>query len=146
MKKFVLVMAFAVLGTGAISVSAQSANGTAQQGQGGGQQATPEERAERQFKQMNELLVLTADQSAKVKPLIMERMKEQSALRDKSNGDRDAMMASMKTLQDTYNAKFKAILTAEQYTKYEANTAQMRGGRGGQGGGQRAAGQGNGNQ
>jgi periplasmic protein CpxP/Spy len=135
MKKIVLMMAMTVLATGAISAKIPAAY--VQQGQG---QATPEERAERQITAMTEQLTLTADQTTKLKPIILARSTEQSALREKmQGGDREALMGEYRKLNEKYNAQIKAVLTAEQYTKYEANQAQMRGGgqRRGQGGGQR---------
>ena len=135
MKKIVLMMAMTVLATGAISAKTPAA--FVQQGQG---QATPEERAERQLTMMTETLTLTADQTTKLKPIILARSTEQSALRQKmQGGDREALMGEYRKLNEKYNAQIKAVLTAEQYTKYEANQAQMRGGgqRRNQGGGQR---------
>jgi periplasmic protein CpxP/Spy len=126
MKKIVLLMAMTVLATGAISAKAPVA--AVQQGQGQGQ-ATPEERAERQLKMLTETLTLTADQSTKLKPILLARLTEQSALREKmQGGDREAMMGEFRKLNDKYNPQIKAVLTAEQYAKYEANQAQMRGG------------------
>lgn len=135
MKKIVLMMAMTVLATGAISAKTPAA--FVQQGQG---QASPEERAERQLTMMTETLTLTADQTTKLKPIILARSTEQSALRQKmQGGDREALMGEYRKLNEKYNAQIKAVLTAEQYTKYEANQAQMRGGgqRRNQGGGQR---------
>ena len=135
MKKIVLMMAMTVLATGAISAKTPAA--FVQQGQG---QATPEERAERQLTMMTETLTLTADQTTKLKPIILARSTEQSALRQKmQGGDREALMGEYRKLNEKYNAQIKAVLTAEQYTKYEENQAQKRGGgqRRNQGGGQR---------
>jgi periplasmic protein CpxP/Spy len=135
MKKLVLLMAMTVLGTGAISAKAPLAS--VEQGPGQGQ-ATPEERAERQTKMMTEALGLTADQTSKLKPIILARATEQSTLREKMQGDREAMMGEFRKLNEKYNAQIKTVLTAEQYAKYEANQSQMRGGgrRQGQGGNQ----------
>ena len=135
MKKIVLMMAMTVLATGAISAKTPAA--FVQQGQG---QATPEERAERQLTMMTETLTLTADQTTKLKPIILARSTEQSALRQKMRGgDREALMGEYRKLNEKYNAQINAVLTAEQYTRYEENQAQMRGGgqRRNQGGGQR---------
>jgi protein CpxP len=133
MKKIVIMMAMTVLATGTISAKAPIA--FVQQGQG---QATPEERAERQMKMMTEQLTLTADQTTKLQPIILARSTEQTALRQKmQGGDREALMGEYRKLNEKYNTQIKAILTAEQYTKYEANQAQMRGGGQRQGGGQR---------
>ena len=130
MKKIILMMALSVLGTGAIAANSPI---TFVQG-GQGPQGTPEERAERQLQTMTKQLSLSAEQSAKLKPILLQRVNEQQALREKMQGkDRQAMMAEMKTMREKYDAQFKTILTAEQLTKYEAGQAQTRGGRGGQG-------------
>lgn len=133
MKKTILILALAVMGTGVASANSNIAT-FIQQGQG--QQRTPEERATAMTSRMNEVLTLTAEQMPKIQALNLKRMNEQMALREKAAGDRDAMMAQMRSLNEKYTAEYKAILTAEQFTKYEANMAQFRGGRGGQGGGQ----------
>lgn len=127
MKKIVLFMAMTVLATGAIS--AKAALTSVEQGPGQGP-ATPEERAERQTRMLTEHLSLSADQTAKVKPIILARINEQSSLREKmqEGGDRQAMMGEFRKLNEKYNAQIKAVLTAEQYAKYEANQGQMRGG------------------
>ncbi|PIQ20628.1 MAG: hypothetical protein COW65_13990 [Cytophagales bacterium CG18_big_fil_WC_8_21_14_2_50_42_9] len=143
MKKIILLLALSVLGTGAIA--ANSAVNFVQTGQG--TPGTPEERAERQLQAMTKQLSLSTDQSAKLKPILLQRVTEQQALRGKMQGnDRQARMTEMKTMREKYDAQFKTILTPEQYTKYEAGQAQMQNGRGGQGkgqGGARGSGQSN---
>ena len=125
MKKIVLLLAMTVLAAGAISAKAPVA--LVQQGPGQGQ-ATPEERAERQTSMMTEQLGLSADQVTKLKPILLARVTEQSSLREKMQGDREAMIGEFRKLNEKYNAQIKAVLTAEQYAKYEANQGQMRGG------------------
>jgi len=118
-------MALSVLGTGAIA--ANSAVTFVQTGQG--PQGTPEERVERQLKMMTEQLSLSADQSNKLKPILLQRITEQQALRQNMQGnDRQAMRTQMKTMRDKYDAQLKDILTPDQYTKYETSQAQMRDG------------------
>ena len=131
MKKIVFVLALAVLGTGVAPANA-AINNFVQQGPMG----TPQERAENLTKRMNEVLTLTADQSTKIQEINVKRFTEQQAMREKmqAGGDREAMMTQMRALTEKYNAEYKGVLTAEQYTKYEANLDQFRGGRGGQGG------------
>ena len=134
MKKFILMLSLSVLGAGVASANTNSVVSVIQQGGGQGQQGTPEERADRQVKMMNEMLTLTADQSTKVRGILLEQSKEMAVIREKNQGNRDAMMEAMRPLREKYTAQIKAVLTAEQFTKYEANAAQFRGGRGGQGG------------
>jgi hypothetical protein len=131
MKKIIFVLALAVLGTGAAPASAFTTS-IVQQGPMG----TPQERAENLTKKMNEVLTLTAEQSTRIQEINVKRFTEQQAMREKmqAGGDREAMMTQMRALTEKYNAEYKAVLTPAQYTKYEANLDQFRGGRGGQGG------------
>lgn len=131
MKKTLLILALAVMGTGVASANTTIAT-YFQQGQG--PQGTPEERATAMTGRMNEVLTLTAEQTPKIQAINLKRIQEQAAIREKAAGDREAMMTQMRALNEKYSAEFKTVLTAEQYTKYEANMAQFRGGRGGQGG------------
>jgi protein CpxP len=134
MKKIILTLAIAALGTGAASANAYGLNAlvsTVQQG--GGQMATPQERAQQLTARMTEVLALTAEQTPKIQELNVKRFTEQQAMREKmqAGGDREAMMTAFRGLTEKYNAQYKTILTPEQYTKYEANQDQFRGGRGG---------------
>ncbi|MGV3503927.1 MAG: hypothetical protein ACO1O1_09465 [Adhaeribacter sp.] len=130
MKKIILAMAITVLATGAISATPTAA--LLQQGPGQGQrqgQGTPEERAGRMTEAMTKQFNLTADQSSKIKPILLARAAEQTELRKKyQGGDRKVAMEEFKKLSEKYNAQIKAVLTAEQYAKYEANQAQRGGG------------------
>lgn len=136
MKRTFLILALAVMGTGVASANTNITT-FIQQGQGQGPQGTPEERATAMTSRMNEVLTLTAEQTPKIQAINLKRVNEQMALREKmQGGDREAMMTQMRTLTEKYNAEFKAVLTPDQYTKYEANMAQFRGGRGGGQGGQ----------
>lgn len=124
MKKIIFLMAMTVLATGAIS--AKSPAVYVQQGQG---QSSPEERAERMTNMMTKQLALSADQSTKLKPILLARATEQTELRQKmQTGDRKLAMEEVKKLNEKYNTQIKAVLTAEQYTKYETLQAQRGGG------------------
>ncbi|GEO07399.1 hypothetical protein AAE02nite_50630 [Adhaeribacter aerolatus] len=140
MKKIFFVLALTVLGTGAAPANAFISPSFQQ-----GPMGTPQERAEALTKKMNEVLTLTADQSTKIQDINVRRFTEQQSMREKmqAGGDREAMMTQMRALTQKYEAEYKGALTADQYTKYEANRDQFRGGRGGQGsqGGNRPQGQ-----
>lgn len=132
MKKLTFIIALTVFSTGSISASAPST--LLQQEQG---QPSLEARAHRQIIMINDQLALTPEQTTKLKPIILARVTEQAAIREKiQNGDRQALMGEFRKLNEKYNAQIKTVLTAEQYIKYEASQAQMRGG-GQRGGGQR---------
>lgn len=94
-------------------------------------QPTPAERAERLTKTMTEQLTLTADQSAKIKEINVQRVTELQAFRQKQQSNRETTRQEMQALQDKYAAQYKAILTPEQYAKYAENQARFKGGRNG---------------
>ena len=107
---------------------------TAQPGQGQGQrqggqrqQMTPEERAKAQTDRLEKLLSLTADQKTKVHAIELEIGKEMTAQRQKTQGDRDAMRTALQEISKKRDAKYKEVLTADQYKKYlEDNEQRLR--------------------
>lgn len=131
MKKILFVLALVVLGTGTALANAFISPNFQQ-----GPMGTPQERAEALTKRMNEVLTLTADQSTKIQEINTRRFTEQQSMREKmmAGGDREAMRTQMQAITQKYDAEYKGVLTTDQYTKYEANRDQFRGGRGGQGG------------
>ncbi|MBK9165952.1 MAG: hypothetical protein IPM24_00640 [Bryobacterales bacterium] len=105
--------------------------------------------AERQLAQMKESLNLTADQEARLKPILEDSAKRTLAVREKHGGagegrpSREAMQEMMKVRQET-DAKISEVLTAEQKEKFEKQREEMRqrgfgaGKRGGKRGGGRS--------
>ena len=83
--------------------------------QGGGMNATPEERAQRQTERIIERLKLDKAQGEKVYALSLDRAKEMQALL--ASGERDR--TKMQEMQAKFDEKLKPILTAEQWTEYE---------------------------
>jgi protein CpxP len=105
-------------------------NGGGMQGGGGGygrMQGTPEEMAKRQTERMTQELGLNADQATKVQQIQTARAQEMQAMRGQGGGDRDKMREQMQASRTKYDAQFKEVLTADQYTKYTS----MQGNRGG---------------
>ncbi len=108
------------------------------QGFGGGQQMTPEERAKQQTAQIKEAVGLNADQEKKVYDLNIEQGKQRSKMFEDmqgGGGDMSGMREKMTAMQEDMNKKMKAILTADQWTKYEKWQEERRSQRGGFGGG-----------
>ena len=112
------------------------------QAQGGGgmgrQMGTPEERADRQVTALTPVLALTADQTAKLKPILVKQYTEQAAaMATAQGGDMAAFRAANQERTTRVQAEIAALLTAEQKTKYTAYLAEQgaRRGPGGQGGG-----------
>ena len=85
------------------------------------QRMTPQERTDQLAKQ----LALTAEQKAKV----LEVFAKQDSARQKAfaenQGDRQAMRATMQKMREETTKKLKAILTEEQYAKYEKLRSEM---------------------
>jgi protein CpxP len=135
MKKYLLLLlAASALTIG--SAAAQTTSGDGMQGQGGGygrMQGTPEEMAKRQADRMSQELGLSADQTAKVQQIMLARGQEMQAMRGQAGGDRDKMREQMQASRTKYDAQFKEVLTADQYTKYttmQSDRMNRGGGRG----------------
>jgi len=106
----------------------------AQQGGGGYQNMTVEERAKMMDDRLAEVVKgLTADQKAKLKVVNLDMAKQQVEARQKNQGDRDAIIAANQKIEETREAKYKAIMTAEQLKQYTDDRAK----RPQRGGGQR---------
>jgi len=105
---------------------------TAQQGQGR-MSGTPEERAKAQVDRLTPVLTLTADQKTKIQTIEVDLNKQMDAKRQSAQGDREAMMALMQEFNKLREEKYKPVLNADQFKKYQADAAerQQRGGGGG---------------
>ena len=87
---------------------------------------TPEQRAENQTRNLAENLNLSEDQKKQVYNLSLARAQKMQELREKSNGDRSEMRASM----ETFNNEIAKVLTVEQQEKYKTMQEDRRAGRG----------------
>lgn len=134
MKK--LLFRIAVAGM-VLSICAMSANaqpgGQRQwqgQGQGQGQRMDPEQMAKMRAERMKTSLNLTDDQYNK----LVELYKTEGTAFRPANGQMPSR-EDMQKMRDERNAKVKAILTDEQYQKWQESMQRGRGGQGqGQGG------------
>jgi Spy/CpxP family protein refolding chaperone len=75
-------------------------------------QLSPEER----LKQLQTTLKLTDEQVGKIKPLMEEQRKQQAELR---NLPREERAAKVKEFRESFAAKYKAVLTPEQFEKWQ---------------------------
>ena len=112
---------------------------TAVNAQGGGQRMTPEERTKSTMEKRAPLN-LEKDATTQVEAIMMDfNTNQQKAMQElrEGGGDRDAMMAKRKELNDARDIKLKVVLTADQMKKWkdeiEPSMRPQRGG--GQGGG-----------
>jgi len=94
----------------------------------GGKRAhkTPEQRAQRMTKVLNEKLNLTADQSAKVNAIFLTKAVQMDSLRKAHSADRKADRQSRKAMLVTLDGQLKGVLTADQQAKYTELKAQMK--------------------
>lgn len=78
--------------------------------------------AENQLKELTEKLKLNADQEAKIKVVLEDRIKGMQGARDLSPEERKAKGVA---LREETTKKMKEILTADQYKQYEELQKQM---------------------
>ncbi len=100
----------------------------AQGGGGGGRGMDPDA----QLAQLTTVLTLSADQQAKIKPILAADAAKITALRTAQDPDMQTKVAQIRTDE---HAAIKALLTADQATKYDAMPQGRGGGRRGGGGG-----------
>ncbi len=94
---------------------------------GGQRNLDPEEMAKRQTAQLKEALDLNQDQEKKVYDLNLETSKEMRALREKNQGAGwESMRDDMTKIREGQNKKMKAILTEDQWGKYEKYLEERR--------------------
>ena len=79
---------------------------------------SPAQKADRHAGKMARELGLTPDQETRVEKLLLARQQETAALKTKYGADKKAARPARKAAHDRYEAQLKAILSAEQYTKF----------------------------
>jgi len=117
-------------------------------GQGGGQGGggrrgpmSPDDQLKRMTKDFN----LTADQQAKIKPILVDEQKKMEDLRNDSSVDRQAMRGKMMQIRQDTNEQVRALLDDKQKEKFDKQEQERQdrpqnrrgggpGGPGGQGG------------
>ena len=91
---------------------------------GGGRDMDPEARAEQQAKRMQQDLELSDEQYQEVKAINLMAAKDMQETRQNNEGDREAMRAAMQQIRTETEAQFQAILSPEQWTKFETMQAE----------------------
>ncbi|MBC6607338.1 hypothetical protein H8B13_10955 [Hymenobacter sp. BT188] len=121
MKKMLILLAAFTLTAGVVSAQTQPAKPDQAQIQRAkklGEQRTkktPEQRAEARAANLSKSLGLSAEQTEKVRQLNLAQAKEMDAIRAKNAENRQKAKAT----RDRHDTQLKAILTADQYAKYE---------------------------
>jgi periplasmic protein CpxP/Spy len=137
-RKSILQVAMLALGLTALSALPAMAQDPSAppppQGQGGPQHGGPGHMEERQVDFLTKKLSLTPDQVTQVKAIDDDTWKQMKALREDTStagpDKRSKMMDIHKASQD----KIRALLTADQQTKFDALQAEMKEHRGRRGG------------
>ncbi|GAA4497840.1 hypothetical protein GCM10023172_13400 [Hymenobacter ginsengisoli] len=123
MKKFLLPLL--ALALSATAASAQTAPDQA----GGRPRFTPEAMAARQTEGLTKELGLSADQAAKVQPILLARSQEMMAMREQmraGTADRDQLRTQMQANRAKYDDQLKAILTPDQFAQMQTLEANRR--------------------
>ncbi|MDQ3292625.1 MAG: DUF4890 domain-containing protein [Bacteroidota bacterium] len=132
MKKVLIAIAFGLFAVSATYAQTDNQANNEQQSFKR-ERATPEDRASRQTKMMSKSLGLTADQETKLQALNLKRINDMQAAREKLNNNggsqNNSFSKEAKTLRDSYETQLKTILTPEQYTKYQSQREEKRGGK-----------------
>jgi periplasmic protein CpxP/Spy len=115
-------LAAGVLLAGSSALRAQDTNNTPPAGEHG---PGMKSRGGSSLEQLTKALDLTDDQKPKVKAALAEQMQKMNELRkdpDFASLSREDKMAKMKPIRDELTAKMKAVLTPEQFAKYQEMT------------------------
>lgn len=138
-----------ILFAGLIVSCGQSGNTSSQQnpGQGSGRGSgnfDPQAMVNRQMEEMKSRLDLSGDQEKQIREIMtkgFETMRKAREEMQNSGGGFEGMREQMQQMREEQNNKIKAILSEEQWDKYQvlqeemrARRGQGRGGSGGQGG------------
>jgi len=83
------------------------------------QKMSAEEMAKKQTERMEQKLSLTSEQKAKVEAINLKYAKQQQAEFQKKEAERKAKIAEMEKIRNEKNTELKAVLTADQYNKYQ---------------------------
>lgn len=86
-------------------------------------QASPEQQAERRAQYLAKELGLSPDQQAKLQPILLAQRQEMMSFRDKAGagapGRRQGMGQQFKASQAKYEEQIRAVLTPEQFAKFD---------------------------
>ena len=88
------------------------------------QRLSADERAKSQTERLEKLVTLTADQKTKIQAINLELAKQMDTQMQNNQGNRDAMRTAMQEIDKNRDAKYKGVLTDEQFKKYSDDKAQ----------------------
>ena len=93
---------------------------------GGPPPGGPGMRGQAGFDRIAEQLKLTDDQKPKVKAILEDQRKKMGELRQDTSLSPEDRMAKMKTIRENTATQMKAVLTADQFQKWQDMQSQMR--------------------
>lgn len=124
--KSILLIAVCLL---AVAAFAQQSNPPAQPPTGGdqpqGQRRGPMS-VDDQLKSLTDRLTLTADQQAKIKPILEDRSTQMQALMKDDSLSQDDRRAKARSIQEATTGKIRDVLTDDQKKKYDDMQQEMR--------------------
>ena len=85
------------------------------------------------IEQLTDRLKLTADQQAKIKPILDDQQKQMQALMQDQSASQDDRRSKMMALRTSTNDKINAVLTPDQKTEFAKMQAESRSRMGGGG-------------
>ena len=94
------------------------------------QRMSAEESAKAQTERMEKLLSLNADQKTKIQAIDLDLAKQWDAKRQSVQGNREAMTAARQEIEKLRETKYKAVLTADQFKKFQEDREQQQAQRG----------------
>lgn len=80
-----------------------------------------EERAKSQTERLDKLVTLTAAQKTKLEAINLDLAKQTDAKMQSNRGNRDAIRTAVQELDKTRDAKYREVMTEEQFKKYSDN-------------------------
>ena len=87
---------------------------------------TPEQRATNYTKRMTKELSLDAAQQERVQAINLERFKNIEESKVQAGLDAPARRQKLKEVEDNYFNNLKGVLSADQFTKFQAMKAEMK--------------------
>ncbi len=88
-------------------------------GQGGAMQRMGPPSTDQRLQHLTQMLNLTSDQQAKIKPILENESQQMEALRSDSSMSREGRMTKMRSIRETTNSQITPILTSEQQQKWQ---------------------------
>ena len=120
------LLLFAALALTSAAAHAQAAPATQTAPTADGTKRSPEQQAQNQAQRLAKELNLSADQQTKVQQLMMAQRQETQTAIQNAGGDRRAMGQAMRANRDKFDGQLKAVLTPDQYTKYQQLMTERR--------------------